>query len=100
MYVKLKFPLCICSTLIVLSRKMGNHTHPHGQYGHKKFSLRHEPHVHVLHMIHDVCPFPVSSSGSLSAPITMCLIPVPTFKIDAVRAQALVAMSAVEHIHD
>ena len=73
-----------------------NHTHPHGQYAHEKFSLRsetlclslrsrHEPHVHVLHMIHDVCPFPVPSSGSLSAPITMCLIPVPTFKIDAVR---------------
>ena len=68
-----------------------NHTHPHGRYAHEKCSLRseilcsslrsrHEPYVHVLHMIHDVCPFPVSSSGSLSAPITMCLIPVPTLE--------------------
>ena len=80
---------------IMVMKPHPNHTHPHGRYAHEKFSLRsetlcsslrsrHEPHVHVLHMIHDVCPFPVSSSGSLSAPITMCLIPVPTFKIDAV----------------
>ena len=87
-----------------------NYTHPHGRYAREKFSLRsetlcsslrsrHEPHVHVLHMIHDVCPFPVSSSGSFSPPITMCRIPVPTFKIDAVHAPWLPCQQ-VEHIRE
>ena len=83
-----------------------NHTHPHGRYAHEKFSLRsetlcsslrsrHEPHVHVLHMIHDICPFPVSSSGSLS---TYHHVSDSSSNIqDRCCAYILVAMSAVEH---
>ena len=86
-----------------------NHTHPHGRYAHEKFSLRsetlcsslrsrHEPHVHVLHMLHDVCPFPFSSSGSLS---TYHHVSDSSSNIqDRCCAYTLVAMSAVEHIRE
>ena len=88
-----------------------NHTYSHRQYAHKKFSLRsetlcsslrsrHEPHVHVLHMIHDV-RMSISSFQFWLSLSTYHHVSDSSSNIqDRCCAYTLVAMSAVKHIRE